>query len=540
MIFSGFPFSGAPFSAHIPGAFTYSISVTMGGSASLYVDAEVKFYAATREIITGPTDTPAETPFAGTIQKALRLDRSIVGGNGFDGVTTTWGHVELINADGFYDDLIQRFTADGRRIRLKAGLLGQAYGSFFTLFDGVVKNWHVDEDVLRLEIRDNAYRLEVPASATLYAGTGGLEGGDDLRGKRRPLLFGETANLGPPLLVPSLLVYQVHARAMAAVLAVYDRGVALTFARDYPSSIALMGASTGAVGSGADIEAGRYATCLAEGLFRIGGSPVGQVTCDARGDAVGGYVATTAGLVRRLLSLVAGAAVPTIDGTFTALDASQSAVVGYWLAPGEDTTLADIIADLMAGVGGWAGFRRGGSFEVGIFRPPAGPPVEIYDRVDVLSVVREALPDGLSPPPWRWRVAWGRNFTVQSDVDGGYGITADRVAFLAEAYRLAESDAAAGAQIRTNHLFAQDPQPVMAWFRDQADAKAEADRRLALYATTAALYRVRLKAHPFVHEVGQTIQLTYPRWDLKAGRLLRIVALSEDTDEAVTEIVGFG
>ncbi len=170
-----------------------------------------------------------------------------------------------------------------------------------------------------------------------------------------------------------------------------------------------------------------------------------------------------------------------------------------------------------------------------LLAPPACDQPLLLDMIE-----RQKLPDGLSPPPWRYRVAWGRNWTVQTDVDGQSGVTAARVAFLAERYRLAASDATAGAIVRTNHPLAQDPAPVESYFRDEADAAREANRRLALFGKTNSLYRIRLKAHPFVHEIGEEVHVTFPRWDLQAGRSLRIVALTEDTDENATEIIGFG
>lgn len=95
--------------------------------------------------------------------------------------------------------------------------------------------------------------------------------------------------------------------------------------------------------------------------------------------------------------------------------------------------------------------------------------------------------------------------------------------------------------IRTNHPRAQDPAPVEGYFRDEADAKAEADRRLALFGSeTRSLYRIVIKAHPFIHEIGETIRVIYPRWDLAAGRDLVIVALTEDTDDNHVELRAWG
>lgn len=515
-------------------------AVDFAGTAALTAKALFQIFAATKEFITRPTDVLVNTPFLGTLQKALRFDRSIVGGRGIGEITAGWGELELINAEGDYDYLIERYAIDGRRIVVKVGADGAAYNSFRTLFDGTAESWAVEEDVLRIALRDNTYKLEVPAQANLYGGTGGLDGTEELKGRRKPRAFGPCQNVSPPAVIPAELVYQANDGPVQAIAAVYDRGVALASVGDFASGAALRAATTGAFGSPAAIDAGQYGTCLAEGLFRLGGSPQGAVTCDLQGDTAGGvYVATTSDIVRRLVTGTAGLTDPAeISGpSFEALNADQPAEVGYWLEGSQDVTVAQVVAELMAGVGGWGGFRRNGRFEVQVFKFPTGIPTGRYDRIDIIEIRREALPGDLSPPPWRWRVAWGRNWTVQTDVDGLSGITAARVAFLKEQSRLAE---ASSATIRADRPLAKDIDPLVSYFSQEGPALTEAQRLLSLYARSSALYRITMKAQAFVHDIGDVISVTYPRWDLGAGRLLRIVAISEDTDENSVEIVGFG
>lgn len=518
------------------------------GSSTFLVVVDFRLYAATSEFISRPTDTPSDTPFWGTIQKALRLDRSIINGDGFGAVTSGWGELELLNTEGDYDDLIAQYGVDGRSVTVRVGEEGTAYSTFVTLYEGTAAGWHVEEDVLRVSIRDNAYMIEKPACSSVYAGTGNLEGLDDLKGKRKPRCFGEVSNVAPPLIsmTPAQLVYQVNDGPIEAVSAVYDRGVSLTSAGDFATSALLLAATTGASGSGAMIEAGEYGTCLAAGIFKLGGSPAGQVTCNVKGDKRGGqYVDDTVGIVRRLLATVTDTNPVPNESSFITVQALQPAVVGYWMGIDEQATTADAIADLMSGIGGWGGFRRNGTFEIGLFRGPSSTPSAIYDRIDIIEIAREQLPDAYSPPPWRYRVAWGRNWTVQTDLTidptATNGITAERAAFVQEQFRTVTTDAAAGRLIRTNHPRAQDPEVVGAFFRDQSAAQAEADRRLALFGSSSrSLYRIVIKSHPFVHEIGETISVSFPRWDLKQGRNLVIVSLTEDTDQNQVELRAWG
>jgi hypothetical protein len=513
-------------------------SVAFRGEASLSAQPLFRIYSATREFISRPDDQLPNQPFHGTLQKALRWDRSILGGRRIGEFTAGWGELELINAEGDYDYLIERYAIDGRRVVVKVGAAGAAYDSFRVLFDGTAADWEVREDVLRIYLRDSGYRLEVPAQPNSYGGTGGLDGNSDLKGRRKPRAFGRCLNVSPPAVIPAELVYQVNDGPVDAVTAAYDRGVALAPAGDFASAAALRAATSGAAGSGKDIEAGEYATCLAAGLVRLGGSPVGTVTCDLRGDSAGGgYVERTADIVRRLIVATGGLVDPAELSlpSFDAVNIEQPAAVGIFL-DGSDRTVADVVAELMGGIGGWGGFRRNGRFEVRIFKAPAGIPANRYDKVDIVEIGRERLPGDLSPPPWRFRQAWGRNWTVQSDVDGRAGITPARAAFLKEPWRLAE---AASPGIRADRPLGKDIEPIPSFFADEGPARAEALRQLGLY-SQAALYRITMKAQAFIHDVGDVIHVTYPRWTLAEGRLLSVVSISEDSDENSVEIVGFG
>ena len=223
--------------------------------------------------------------------------------------------------------------------------------------------------------------------------------------------------------------------------------------------------------------------------------------------------------------------------SFDAFNADQPAPVGYWIADGSEITVQQVVSELLTGAGGFGGFRRNGRFEIQVFKEPAGVPTARYDKIDLIEIARERLPGDLSPTPWRFRVQWGRNWTVQTDVDGQAGVTAARSAFLREDVRLAE---ASDARIRADRPLGKDIEPSLSFFAEEGAAEAEAQRRLALYSKARGLYRMKVRNRAFIHDIGDVVLVTYPRWDLVDGRLLRIVSISEDTDEDTVEIVGFG
>src|SRR5690606_36034461 len=124
----------------------------------------------------------------------------------------------------------------GRPLVVRFGDARGSYDDFFVVFRGTARNWHVDEQTLRINIRDFGYRLEAPVGGSIYGGTGGVDGGDDLKGKRKPRLFGLCLNITPAFVSSAALLYQVNDGPVQEIDDVYVRGAALGFDRDYASS----------------------------------------------------------------------------------------------------------------------------------------------------------------------------------------------------------------------------------------------------------------------------------------------------------------
>jgi len=453
-----------------------------------------------------------------------------LGSNIIGSFTSANGELDLSNTDGAYDFLIQGFAIDGRQITVKIGIEGDSYDSYYTVFSGTATDWVVQEDVVKILLADNSYKLSATVQPNLYGGTGGVDGTTDLLGKRKPRAFGYVNNVSPPLVIPASLVYQINDGPVSAVTAVYDRGSALTAGADF-ATVALLLAAT--------IAAGHYATCNALGYFRLNSTPVGTITADVSGDNTGGiFTSTSSDIVQRIVSTTG--TIPVPDGlylpSFASVLAQQPAPVGFWVAPDDTNTIADVLAAIMGGIGGWAGFRRSGKLEIGIFLSPFGvAPNASYDQVDVIKIQRQALPTSLSPPPYRFRCAYQHNWTVQTDIAGSVG--AARASFLAQADRYSESTNTA---ILIDHPIAQDTTPIASYFLNQIDAQAESDRLLALYNSNAAIYRFSVGVQPFALDLGEVVKITYPRWDITLGRALRIVEMTDNAQSNTIEVVGYG
>ncbi len=145
------------------------------------------------------------------------------------------------------------------------------------VFDGLIETGTIDKDVLALNCIVDVSPFEASALPAVYAGTGGIEGGADLKNRPKPLCLGAPRNVEPVLIDAVNRVYQFSAYGrIVDIEYVYERGAAYGAAvADYADYAALVAAT---------IPSGRWGACLNQGLIRLGADPTGPVTADIKGD----------------------------------------------------------------------------------------------------------------------------------------------------------------------------------------------------------------------------------------------------------------
>lgn len=150
-----------------------------------------------------------------------------------------------------------------------------------------------------------------------YFGTGGIEGGDSLKGKVKPLVLGWATNVEPVLIDAVNNVYQFSGYGpIEGVTTLYERGSAFPASTgDYASYSALVAAT---------IPNGGWATSLAYGLIRLGAPQYGVITGDVKGHKVGASTPRLPGAVISALATIAG--VSTGDLNTTSLTAFDTGV----------------------------------------------------------------------------------------------------------------------------------------------------------------------------------------------------------------------
>ncbi|MBX3579925.1 MAG: hypothetical protein KF723_22205 [Rhizobiaceae bacterium] len=351
----------------------------------------------------------------------------------------------------------------------------------------------------------------------------GPGGGPDVEGKRKPLTFGQVAGVPPVLVDPALLIYQVHDHDdadgfVAETVAVYDRGVALTMLATVDEYTDLEGAS---ISSG-------QAMSSRDGYFRIGGALAGVVFATVQ-SYLSGAAPATVDVVEAILSRHGILAEDEIDrASFDALEADpEPSFIGVHVSAEDSSTVADFITSIMSGIGGWAAFTRQGQFTLGVLSAPSGTPVArlARDEGDIIDMTRETMPDGIWPPPWRWRVAYRHNYTVFTDFAGSVP-SAERL-FYAEPYRLVE---ASNSVILDTHPSGKDTPPVEAFYDDLGRAQSEADRLLDLYTSGYRLHRATIGRRGLGLKLGEEITITFPRYGFDAGRDVVIVTIEDKVD----------
>lgn len=492
-------------------------------------DDEADIYLSDRGYRTTPSDpTLPNADFKPRLAKSFTL--SAVAFSGFDpssGASTRGSEIEVISEDGEFDAWARMGFAD-REIKVLAGVNAFAYRDF-----GVVAKWHaagldMKEGLITINPKDRASIFDRSVQENLYAGTGGKEGGADLAGTPKPLAYGLCRAVEGRLVDATIYTYQLHDGAIAGVLAAKDKGVALTLDADYPDYASLAAAT---------LAGGYYATCVAEGFGRVGGTPAGRVTWDLQGENTGGYVSTGAAVLRRIVTTRLGAQCLSdpedLDASaFAAVDAANPGAVGLFIA--NDRKVSDVLSDLQRSFFGFWYFTRAGLLSVGMLGAAGVSVATVSD-----STIGDAGPEQLepdSPPSWRILVGYQKVWTVQSGVDLAGSVTAADRSLLGQEYRYSVYE---DTSIKARHWGSQ-PVTWPTLLDAKSDADALAARIGAFMAGDPRRVRFPLLRSQLRYWLGDTLTFSTDKIGLGGGFVGIVAAIDENyqNGETVVEVVG--
>jgi hypothetical protein len=487
---------------------------------------------------TAPTDSPPNANYAKAVKDPGSFTRHLFGPNRTLGPSeASYGAIEVANANGALDAWID-YGFDGRPVVVKRLASAAApYSSAETVLRGTIERLDADNawQTLRLRVYDRRRAIDKPIQEHVFAGTTisgadgvpAAEGNVDLKDSVKPLCFGYCPNVPAVPVNAFKLIYQVNDGPVSSIVA-YDGGVDLTLGVDHVNLTALKAAV---------IRPGKYDTCLALGLFRLGGAPDQAVTANVTEGSTAALRYPGA-VVKRMLAKMALTAPADVNAaSFAALDTLAPVVVGMWL----DTQVNGLaaMAQVLASVGAWIAPGPTGAFEVGRLLAPGMPVGTITDREmvkDSFGIITTDDTDG-GLPAWRVVVEYGKNWLVQDDAALGRCVDMDRRGFLAVENREVKAEAAA---VRTKHLLSPELR-ISTLIAAQADGEAEAARRLALYSVrrdTITFDMRQEKARAF--QLGVTVQVKHPRLGYKFGRNMVVIGRQENLATSMVTMTVWG
>lgn len=465
--------------------------------------ATVLLRMGSKGVATGPGEVPANAYYEPVLIEPLSCKRSMYQPGAIGGRAVP-DRGNLVIANDSSKDAWLAYRWDGRAVTVRLGLAGDAYADFQVVFQGLMGEAEYDRTQIRIPLRDKGSLLDKPLQENLYLGTGGNEGGDDLKDKPKPVTMGRVLNIAPVLVAADGTTYQVHDGPIDAVEAVYQDGVLLTLSTHYTVN-------------------------LATGFITLTGAPTGLITCDVRGSKTGGvYVSSAADIAMRVLLDYSDLEAGDLDAaSFTALNAKTTAVIGFYTGL-DAVNVLDVLDQVINGIGGFHGADRAGLYGVGRFDAPTGSPVLTLDENDM---VRPG-PTRETPGPVRWRqwIEYARSWVVQTADRLGVGTTDAHKAFVLQQTRLAKAEdpdikADGPGKGGEKGAIAPDSRPTL--LVDEAAATAEAARVLALYGKRQDLFRVPCKHRAFQADLGDEVRISHPRLGLAGGRDLIVVGIDE-------------
>lgn len=479
----------------------YVVELTGADSAGV----QTVFRFGTGGYATRPTDTPPNTFFEPRIARVPEIVRSMYREGQTSGAGQIgFGVLELVNPDGALDGLLE-YGFDGWPCRIWCGEDSEPFSAFDLCLEGTAEQPVLDESRVLVHLRDASQALDVPVQDTRYAGDNvlpdGVEGVEnDIKGQPKPVLFGRVLNMAPPCVNTAMLVYQVNDGPVESITA-YDRRSPLVLAGDVPDVAALM-AATGA--------AGEYTTCLAEGLFRLHGLPVGQITADVeQADE------TLADVITALASR-AGVAVSSVDAA--ALNAALPGSVGYLVD--REITVAAALAEVTGGIGAYAVPDATGVLRMGLLTAPSGPAVAEIVESQLLGIRRMVPRDTDRGIPAREVVvSYGRCWHTMTR-DQLAGISEADIALVGQQYR---KSVATDATVLDQYPLASVIERTTILV-EAADAQATAIRLQALYGVRRDMYELTIADAPAL-DLGDVIDLIHPRYGLANGKLFRVLSI---------------
>lgn len=481
--------------------------------------------------ITRPGDAPGQVVYPPMLSAGWAITRTARLEPWSNAGSASWGALSLIAMDGRYDALVASSSPDGRPVRILRGtksfdharglLRDPIYGSLSPVFSGVANGlWRRSAAEVQVDLRDASYQGERPLQTVLYAGTGGYEGTASIKGQPKPICRGGTAafpvgNVAPILVDPLNRIYQWN-DGPGTLIALYERGAPVF---TFQGNVADLYSGVTASGS--------YRTDRARGLFQLGAPAQGLITADVTGAFPSGAMASTAATIAQLI-LTDALAIDAqfLDlGSLIGLDAARPWTAGIYLTDPADAMA--VVDSLLRSLNAWLAPSRAGRLRaVRMQAPGTFNPVGAYGEGQIVAAPTRALPDLLSPPPFRVRLAHSRRYTTQAS-DWSGATSEERKQLLAAEWSYATwvSETNIATYRKQN-----DPPPIETALLNPVEAQQVVDEIGAIVGVRRALFDLELPMYLAPrHEIGDEISIGFAGANIPAGTRAVVIADSLDS-----------
>jgi len=315
-----------------------------------------------------------------------------------------------LELDKILDSNVRRYLWAGAEVIFYKGNAGDAWPWTQSLV-GKMTGWEAKGNQLKLTASVDTEPFEAEVLTLAYAGTGGAEGDANLKAKVKPWLFGRALNVEPVLINAVDNVYQFSAYGpIQAVTTLFERGSAfLPSVGDYASYAALVAAT---------IPNGKYGTCLASGLVRLGAPAYGVITGDVDGHVESGTFLRQTGAIISCIATRAAVSAGLLDtASLAALDAAIAALcpaggnINLYLT--EQTSVLGIARRLARPCNAQAGVSWIGKlFTVRVSIGASA--ITLDGQGKRLPRVAQSVEADVSPPYWRIVMGGQRVWRTQS------------------------------------------------------------------------------------------------------------------------------
>ena len=408
----------------------------------------------------------------------------IVGGES----VASFGVVSLNNGDGLYDNRLAD-EWDGGLIEVRFGTADMAYEDFGIVYSGLVGEAVWDDQYINLSIKNNHKIFDSLVQPDTYDSTYNA----NIQGKAIPLGYGLVRNATPVLVSATADKYQVHDGPVQS----FDH-------------VLVAGASTAA-----------YTADISTGTFTLNLSPgADQITCDFKGyNDVYGYSDNPNEIFKTVLLTKGSVTVSALDtDSFAYVSARRSsATAGLYLQGGE--TIKGVLDTLSLSMGAYWGVNRNNKIFIKLLQLP-GTPFRSYGSEKIVSIQRIAT----APIVWATAVSYQKIWTTQTDSELAGSVTADERSYLAEEYRTVRYGSY---DLSAKHKLAREI-VIFTVLDDLTSAVTVASVISDTYQVRKDTYVVVINELTHDVEIGQTIKIAHPRFELGSGKSFLLVGFTEN------------